>query len=243
MKRDSGRPPDSFGPVQAAELPHLLSMDLVEAAERVRAPSVGAPSVGAPGVRASGGMALRVAVDGPRCADPAGFAQSLITPLRALGRPVVHIRAEFFWRDAALRLEYGRTDLESFTNGWLDVEALRREVLDPLGPDGCGRFLVSLRDPASNRATREPPRLTEPGLIALISGELLLGHDLPFDRTIHLAVGPPARRRRTADVWQWTLPAFDDYDESVDPVRRADVVLRYDDPRHPAIRIDPPLPG
>jgi len=185
------------------------------------------------------GIALRVAVDGPRVADPDAFAESLVVPLRALGRPVVHIRAETFWRNAALRLEYGRTDLESFANGWLDAQALRREVLVPLGPAGSGRFVPSLRDPVANRATREPVRSALPGSIMLISGELLLGRELPFDVTIHLAVSPAARRRRMPQEWQWTLPAFDEYDVAVEPIRRADVVLRYDDPTHPARRLDP----
>ncbi|MDQ4038711.1 MAG: uridine kinase [Actinomycetota bacterium] len=186
------------------------------------------------------GTALRVAVDGPQVAEPGAFADALVVPLRALGRPATHIRAEMFWRDAALRLEYGRTDVKSFVNGWLDIEALRREVLDPLGPGGSGRFLPSLRHPGSNRATREPARSAEPGSIVLISGELLLRHGLPFDRTIHLAVSPAARRRRTPAQWQWTLPAFDDYDVAVDPVRHSDVALRFDDPGRPAIRLDPP---
>lgn len=188
------------------------------------------------------GTALRVAIDGPRVCDPDGFAESLVGPLRALGRSVAHIRAETFRRDAALRLEYGRTDPQSFATGWLDAEALRREVLDRLGPVGDGRFLPSLRDPVSNRATREPVRPAEPGSILLISGELLLGPGLPFDATIHLAVSPAARRRRTPEEWQWTLPAFDDYDDAVEPVRTADIVLRYDDPNHPAIRITPAAP-
>ena len=72
----------------------------------------------------------------------------------------------------------------------------------------------------------------------LVSGELLLGRGFPFDATIHLAVSPGARRRRTPQVWQWTLPAFDEYDKTVNPVRTADIVLRYDDPRHPARRLD-----
>jgi len=69
--------------------------------------------------------------------------------------------------------------------------------------------------------------------------ELLLGRDLPFDYTIHLALSSAARRRRMPEEWQWTLPAYDDYATAVDPLRSADVVLSYDDPAHPAIRISP----
>jgi len=182
------------------------------------------------------GRALRVAVDGPGCASPHSLAESLLVPLRARGRVAVEIAAETFWRDASLRLEYGREDIESFAS-WLDAAALRREVLDPLGPDGSGRYLPSLRDPATNRATRAPGRRAEPGAIVIVSGELLLGRGLPFDVTIHLAMSPAGRARRTDADLQWTQPAFDRYDADVRPAETADVVIRLDDPRHPAIRV------
>lgn len=219
------RPGVRFRPVAAALVPGLLADRLDEAARRASA-------------EGGLGTALRVAVDGPRCAAPDQLADSLIEPLRALGRPVTHVRAKCFLRDAALRLEYGRTDVESFATGWLDANALRREVLDPLGPHGDGRFLEALRDPVTNRAIRAPRHLAETGSIVLVSGGLLLGYELPFDRSIHLAVGSAARRRRTEPEWLWTLPAFDTYDLDVEPARHADIVLRYDDPAHPAIRVD-----
>ena len=181
------------------------------------------------------GPALRVVVDGPRVAGPHQLAESLREPLRARGREVAHIRAETFWRDASLRLEHGRHDVQAFREDWLDAGALDREVLAPLGPGGTGEYLPTLRDPATNRATREPRRSATPGTVAIVSGELLLGRDLPFDVVIHLAVSAAARERRTPEEWAWTLPAFADYDRDVDPVGTADVVVRLDDPRHPAI--------
>lgn len=187
------------------------------------------------------GAALRVAIDGPRGAEPRTLADRLVEPLRLRGRLAVHISAELFWRDASLRFEHGRTDPDAFREEWLDTEALLREVLDPLGAGGTGRYLPSLRDPATNRATREPARTAAPGTVLLVSGELLLGRGLPFDRTIHLAVSQAARARRTPPEWAWTLPAFDDYERDVDPVGRADVVIRFDDPHHPAISASTPL--
>lgn len=180
------------------------------------------------------GVALRAAVDGPACVAPAELADALVAPLRTLARPAVTIRAETFWRDASLRLEYGREDVDSYL-GWLDSAALRREVLDPLGAGGSGSYLPSLRDPASNRATREPARPALPGTIVIVAGELLLGRGLPFDMTIHLAVSPAARSRRTAPAAAWTLEALDRYDAEVRPADIADVAVRYDDPAHPAI--------
>ncbi len=178
---------------------------------------------------------LRVAVDGPPCADAHALADALVEPLRLAGRPALRVRADSFWRDASLRLEHGRTDVDSYAHDWLDTAALRREVLDPLGPGGDGRYLPSLRDPATNRATRAAPMTAPDGAVMIVSGALLLWHDLPFDRSVHLAVSAPSRRRRTVPDQAWTLPAFDAYDAAVRPGDLADVVVRLDDPRHPAI--------
>lgn len=180
------------------------------------------------------GRALRVALDGPPAAGPGELAGALTEPLRTRGRHAIHVRAQTFWRDASLRLEHGRRDVESYRD-WLDADALRREVLAPLGPDGTGEYLPSLRDPATNRATREARHTAAYGSVLIVSGELLLGRALPFDVTIHLALGAAARARRTASDCAWTLPAFEAYDRDVDPVGTADVVVRVDDPRHPAI--------
>jgi hypothetical protein len=181
------------------------------------------------------GSALRVAIDGPYCAAPVPLADALVAPLRARGRDTDTIAAVTFWRDASLRFEFGREDADSFTE-WLDAAALRREVLDPLGPGGSGRYLPSLRDPRTNRATRASTRTAPDGAIVIVAGELLLGHGLPFDLTVHLAMSAAGRERRTDPDRQWTLPAFRRYDTEVRPADTADIVIRLDDPRHPAIR-------
>jgi hypothetical protein len=171
---------------------------------------------------------VRVAVDGPPCAQPAALASSLADPLRAFGRPLVHIPAQGFWRDASLRFEYGREDVDAYL-GWLDDGALRREVLT--GDD----YLPSLRDPVSNRVTREPPRPLPENAVLVVSGAFLLGLGLPFDAVVHLALSPAARARRTPAEDAWTLPAFERYDAQVSPTELADVVVRVEDPRRPAV--------
>lgn len=176
---------------------------------------------------------VRVAVDGPECARPAALVEALLEPLRALGRPTVHIPAHLFWRDASLRFEHGHEDLESYLN-WLDADALRREVLAPLAADGT--YLPSLRDPATNRSTREPFRSADEGTVLFVSGEFLLGLGLPFDEVIHLTMSPAARARHTDDAKAWTLPAHDQYEAEVDPSALAGVVVRLEDPRRPAVR-------
>jgi hypothetical protein len=178
---------------------------------------------------------LRVALDGPACADLDPPVRLLTAKLEAAGRPVANLDASMFYRDASLRLEYGRTDVESFYTGWLDTAALRREVLDALVTRG--QYLPSLRDPVTNRSTRAAALPLAPTGVLLVRGELLLGSGLPFDLTVHAAVSRQARRRLTREDRQWTLAAFDRYDAEVDPSGTADVVIRYDDARHPALLV------
>jgi len=108
-------------------------------------------------------------------------------------------------------------------------------VLDPVVVRG--RYLPSLRDPVTNRSTRAEPEPLPPAGVLLVHGELLLGAGLPFDLTVHASVSRQARKRLTPADRQWTLPAFDRYDLEVDPAGTADVVIRYDDPRRPALLV------
>lgn len=178
---------------------------------------------------------IRVAVDGADAADPAALADALVDPLRVRGRPAVRIVTRDFLRPASVRLEFGRANPDSFYAGWFDEAGLIREVLDPAGPGGSGRIVTRLWNADTDRAAREPYRELPPGTVVLVSGPLLLGAGLPFDFTVHLAVSAAALGRRTAAADRWTLPAFARYVDEVAPETFADVVVRLDDPRHPAL--------
>lgn len=178
---------------------------------------------------------LRVAFDGAPAAEPDRWADALVDPLRVRGRAVQRISTGYFLRAASLRYEHGRTNPDAYYERWLDDAALRREVLDPLAPGGSGRVLPSLWDPVTDRATRAPYVAVPPGGAVLVSGALLLGAGLEFDVAVHFALTPKALARRTPPDWRWTLPAFARYEAEVNPARLADVVVRIDDPRHPAV--------
>jgi len=178
---------------------------------------------------------LRVAIDGAPAAGPEVLADALVGPLRARGRPALRIDTTDFLRPASLRLEFGRDNPDSYYLGWFDEAGLAREVLDPAGPGGSGRVLTRLWNGTTDRAAREPYRELLPGTILLVSGPLLLGGGLAFDVTIQLEMSGPALARRTPPEAAWTLPAFARYAEEVAPASFADVVVRVDDPRRPAI--------
>jgi hypothetical protein len=181
---------------------------------------------------------LRVAVDGAPAAAPDRLAAALVEALRVRGRPAYAVAADGFLRAASLRFEHGRTDPDAYYEDWRDDAGLRRELLDPAGPGGTGRVLPSLWDPATDRATRAPYQSLAPTAVVLLHGALLLGVALPFDVTVHLDLSDGALARRTPQELSWTLPAFRRYAQEVDPAAVADVVVRADDPRRPAV-VDP----
>ncbi|MFD8009224.1 uridine kinase [Streptomyces sp. NPDC058955] len=179
-----------------------------------------------------GGDRLKVAVDGAPAAGGAELAALLAEQLRDRGRPVCVVGTGGFLRPASLRFEHGRQDPDAYYDGWTDTGALWREVFTPLEPGGDGRILPDLWDPVKDRATRTPYVTLPPGGVLLLHGPFLLGHWFPFDLSVHLRLSPGALARRSEE--SWTLPAFARYEAETDPAGTADVVVRADDPRHPA---------
>ena len=174
---------------------------------------------------------VRVVIDGAPAADPHSLGADVAAALAP--RSAVHVRADDFWLPAGQRFEYGREDEESWLNGWLDEGSLRREVLDSF--PRTGRVLPALRDPRTDRSARVAVLSLPADGVVIVSGSVLLGRGLPFDVRVHLRLTPAALVRRTPDDQAWTLPALGRYVNERKPLDEADLVVRYDDPRHPAL--------
>jgi uridine kinase len=184
------------------------------------------------------GVAVRLGIDGPVAADAAALADAVAEAVRGSAVPVARVREDDFLRARSLRLEYGRDDPDAFHDLWYDVAALRREVLDPLGAGGDGRFLPRLRDPGTDRPVKVAPVEAAPGTVLVLDGRFLLRDDVrdAFDVTVHLDVSPAARARRLpAGEAARVLPAWDRYLAESAPAGRADVVVRFDHPDRPAV--------
>jgi len=176
---------------------------------------------------------VRVLVDGAPPTRPDELADALVDPLRARGRPVVRVHAEDFLRPASVRFEHGRDDPDAYLEDRLDARALQREVLGPFAVDGT--YLPSLWDARRDRATRAAAVRAPQGAVLVVDGELLLGRWLDADLTVHLTVRPDTLARRLGPEHAWQLPAFARYEDEATPQDAADVVVRVDDPRHPAL--------
>lgn len=175
----------------------------------------------------------RVLVDGAGPLAVGELADALVPALRAAGREVVRVHADDFLRPASVRWEHGRDDADAYLEDRLDAGALAREVLDPFAVDGT--YLPTLWDAVRDRATRAARTRAGERAVLVLDGELLLGRWLDADLTVHLTVRPATLARRLGADRAWQLPAFARYDEEVRPQDVADVVVRVDDPRHPAL--------
>jgi hypothetical protein len=173
------------------------------------------------------GVRVQTLIDG---VGSDALADSLVDGLLTASRPVIRVSASDFLRPAGERYEHGREDASSFRDRWLDVAALRREVLDAAV---AGRVLPALWDAARDRSARAAPvDVAERGVV-LVDGLFLLGLGLPAELVVYVSVSSAALLRRGIPEWQ--LPAFSSYDEEVQPVDISDVLVRAEDVRRPAV--------
>jgi hypothetical protein len=176
-----------------------------------------------------------VAIDGAPGAGGPELAGEVAAALPERGRSSLIISADDYLRPASLRFEYGREDADVFYDEWLDGKALLREVFDPLAPGGTGRVLPRFWNTATDRSARADYVQLAPGAVVFIEGALLLSRWLPFDVAVHLWLSPLALTRRTPPELAWTLPAYARYEAEADPSGAADLTVRMDDFRHPAV--------
>ncbi|HZZ50255.1 MAG TPA: uridine kinase [Pseudonocardia sp.] len=171
----------------------------------------------------------RLLLDGPPPTRPIELASTLREELRARGRPSVVVSAADYLRPASVRLEYGHHDPDEFLERWLDVGALRREVLTESGP-----VLPRLWNAEADRAYRDERVDLSDGGVVLLSGTLLLGRGLPAELTVHLEMSAAALSRHLPAEEHWALPAYARYADENDPTD-ADLVVLADHPERPAV--------
>jgi len=177
----------------------------------------------------------RIGFDGFEDIGAGDLADAVADRLRELGRPVVRTSTRWWWRAASLRLELGRTDVAMLLHGWVDGDALRRELLDPVGAGDAAGYLPRLRDPRTDRAVREPRRPVEPRTVVVLDGPFLLTDPAGLDAVVHLQVSSGALARALPPDRQWWVQAYERYRSDEQPPDRAAAVIAYDHPATPAI--------
>ena len=106
-------------------------------------------------------------------------------------------------------------------------------------------WVESLWDAEADRASRAPRRAAAPGTVVVLDGRFLLRWDLAdaVDLVLHLQTSTAAQSRRVLDpvARERLLPSWQRYLDETDPVGRVlsgaapGLVVRHEDPRHPAL--------
>jgi uridine kinase len=183
---------------------------------------------------------IRVGIDGFCAAGKTTLAEQLAQVIRGHHRPVIRACADDFQNPASVRYRLGSRSPEGFYRDALDFQALRAELLAPLGPGGSLVYRTSTFDVHSSRPNLSPQRRAQGTEILLLDGLFLHAPALAgcFDFTIFVDAGyelciARARirrqeRSRDADEIEALyreryVPGFELYVGEVQPERQASV--------------------
>ncbi|WP_199546494.1 cytidylate kinase family protein [Streptomyces sp. N35] len=197
---------------------------------------------------------LRVAIDGPPAAGKTTLADELAAVLRAQDREVIRATVDDFLFPRAQRYRRGRYSAEGCYFDAHDHVALRRVLLDPLGPRGDRKFQHAAYDRDTDTAS-SPPTATAPSdAVLLFDGVFLLRPELidrwdlrifvsvPFERTVDRArARGTALGRSAADTaeiersWHHRyIPAQQLYFATARPTDHADIIVHNEQLHRPA---------
>jgi uridine kinase len=202
---------------------------------------------------------LRVAVDGPPAAGKTTLADELALLLRGRGREVIRTSTESFQLPRAQRYRRGEFSAEANYHDAFDYDALRRVLLDPLGPGGDRRYQQAVYDLETDTGVSQPAATASRDAVLLLGGVFLLRPELiaQWDLSIFVSVAfeQVLDRARVRDLARLGsadeverrfrtryIPAQKLYFAAARPADHADIIVHNDDARRPTweIRVIPP---
>lgn len=145
----------------------------------------------ADGVVALAGFGIvRVAVDGVDGAGKTVFADELADVLRRRGIEVVRASVDDFHHPPGVRYRQGRDSPHGFFEDSYDYAALRRLLLDPLGPGGDRRFVRAIHDVRTERPVDAPLETAPERGVLVVDGIFLHRPELAdrWDHSVFLHV-------------------------------------------------------
>jgi uridine kinase len=195
--------------------------------------------------------ATRVAIDGVDGSGKTTLADELVEPVRRAGRAVIRASVDGFHNPRAVRYTRGADSPEGYFLDSFDYAALKRELLDPLGPDGNASVRTAAFDYRVDRPVESPRQVAPRDAVLLFDGvflsrlelqaswDLTIWLDVPFEITVERAVARDTRGGGDAAVTRGKyegryVPGQRLYLERCGPRDRADIVIDnsiFDRPR------------
>jgi uridine kinase len=123
---------------------------------------------------------LRIAVDGVDGAGKTFFADELGLVLSRYSRPIIRASVDGFHNPRSVRYRRGKDSPDGFYLDSYDHSALRRELLDPLGPSGSGRYRTEVFDHVRDTPVEGRRQQAPAGSVLILDGIFLHRREL-FD--------------------------------------------------------------
>lgn len=196
--------------------------------------------------RASG-VPLRVGIDGIDASGKTTLSDHLARALRASGQVVLRASIDRFHNPRVVRYQRGADSPEGYYLDSFDLQALRRDLLDPLGPGGSRLVRLECYDFRSDRPVESAPLAVDPRAILIFDGVFLQRPELEgcwdvaifvkvcLETVLARAVQRDGRllggSQAVIDRYQRRyLPAQRRYLQEHRPEQRADIVVYNDEP-------------
>ena len=116
---------------------------------------------------------IRVAIDGVDGAGKTMLADALAPLVAAKGRGVIRSSVDGFHNPRAVRYARGRYSPDGFFFDSYDYATFRRLLLDPLGPDGSGRYVAKHFDHRTDQPVAPQPQQAAPNAALIVDGIFL----------------------------------------------------------------------
>lgn len=185
---------------------------------------------------------VRVAVDGRTASGKTTFADELACAISGAGKTVIRASVDGFHRPAKVRHRQGRLSPDGYYEDARDLNAIRKLLLEPLGPDGDGCYVTQTFDLKRDRPVEPEVEQAEEDAVLIVDGTFLQRPELrsAWDFVIFLNVLEDEARRRgvnrdcvalggpaaASEVYSRRYgPAFSRYELECNPADRADVVI------------------
>jgi uridine kinase len=191
----------------------------------------------------------RVAIDGPPAAGKTTLADELAVALREQGREVVRATIDDFLFPRAQRYSRGEFSAEGCYFDTHDYEALKRVLLNPLGPDGNRRFQHAIYDHAADSVLSAPVSTAPADAVLIFDGVFLMRPELidqwdlrvfvstALEKTVQRAVireGQASSQTQIERRWRERyIPSQQLYFAMANPADVVDIIVYNDNPQQP----------
>jgi uridine kinase len=189
---------------------------------------------------------LRVAIDGRTASGKTTMADEVAAELRDRGRIVIRSSVDGFHRSRAARYMQGRLSAQGYLDDARDWSAIRRLLLEPLGPGGDLFYRTACFDLDLDRPISQEPIRADIDAILVVDGTFLQRAELNgawdfvvfLDVASEIAIQRGVRRDSTLPGGEAVAreaherryqPAFEIYNARVAPIEHADIVIKNDD--------------